>query len=257
MWDLTQGCQMVYFHSKHPYFVLFWRAWDGKMLVYFMPIWYMYIFCDHLVYLFCGHLVYFIIIWYILWSFRFRLVFSPVFECCTKKNLATLVSHDVVRALYPRNLALIKYREDDKNNLKMSNDTVVSSERNLRNVKLFYLKNDVTRWRDSISRPTNRPTIPLDHAARTNRNVLVCFYFLWSKISFLWKLYFLDIFFSPKNAITMQSSYLQETALQYMYIYIKPKKHCLNSNYVKILKISFLQWMQAVVNKKSQTNYCP
>jgi hypothetical protein len=42
--------------------------------------------------IFYAHFVYFMIIWHILWPFSFRLVFSPVFVFCTKKNLATLSS---------------------------------------------------------------------------------------------------------------------------------------------------------------------
>jgi hypothetical protein len=50
--------------------------------------------------IFCGNLVYFVAIWYFLWLFgivcaiRYILglfgIFSPVFVCCTNKNLATL-----------------------------------------------------------------------------------------------------------------------------------------------------------------------
>jgi hypothetical protein len=45
--------------------------------------------------LFYGHLVYFTTIWYILWSlgiFHVYLVhLFPIWVCCTKKNLATLM----------------------------------------------------------------------------------------------------------------------------------------------------------------------
>jgi hypothetical protein len=56
----------------------FWRVLQRKMLVYFCPIGIM-----------CGHLVYFVAIGYILWLFG---IFFPVWVCCTKKNLATLLT---------------------------------------------------------------------------------------------------------------------------------------------------------------------
>jgi hypothetical protein len=67
--DLTQGCQMVYFHTKKSQLGYFWRALEWKMLLYFMAIWY---FC-HL-----GSIVF------------------PILVPCTKKNLgnpdSTLIS---------------------------------------------------------------------------------------------------------------------------------------------------------------------
>jgi uncharacterized membrane protein YhaH (DUF805 family) len=74
-------------------------------LEYFMPIWYILwliaIFYGYLVYfmvnwsilwlfgLFYGYLVYFMVILYILWLFG---IFLPVLACCSKRNLATLMS---------------------------------------------------------------------------------------------------------------------------------------------------------------------
>jgi hypothetical protein len=36
---LEQGRQMVNFRTKNPTLGIFWRAWEGKMLVYFIVIW--------------------------------------------------------------------------------------------------------------------------------------------------------------------------------------------------------------------------
>jgi uncharacterized membrane protein len=35
---IIQGCQMVYFMTKNPHLSIFWRAWEGKMLVYFTAV---------------------------------------------------------------------------------------------------------------------------------------------------------------------------------------------------------------------------
>jgi hypothetical protein len=54
-------------------------------LAYFMAIWYILWPFG----IFYGHLVYFMAIWYILWQLG---IFFPVLECCTLKNLATVLS---------------------------------------------------------------------------------------------------------------------------------------------------------------------
>jgi hypothetical protein len=58
---MTQGCQMVSFQTNNPNLGKFWRALDGKILIYFMAIWSILqpfgIFYDHL--------VQFVFIWYI------------------------------------------------------------------------------------------------------------------------------------------------------------------------------------------------
>jgi hypothetical protein len=36
---LSQGCQMVYFQTKNPNSGQFWRAFDGKMWIYFIATW--------------------------------------------------------------------------------------------------------------------------------------------------------------------------------------------------------------------------
>jgi hypothetical protein len=108
---------MVYYQTKNPNFVKFWKVWQWKMLVffygqfvYFTAKWYILwpfgTFCGHLVHFeviwyilwsfgtFCGHLVHFVVIWYILWSFGtfcgHLVYFFPVLVFCTEKNLATL-----------------------------------------------------------------------------------------------------------------------------------------------------------------------
>jgi hypothetical protein len=62
-------------------------------LVYFTAIRYTYfIAMSYILWpfgIFCGHLVYFVAIWYILWIFG---IFFHILVCCSKKNLATLVS---------------------------------------------------------------------------------------------------------------------------------------------------------------------
>jgi hypothetical protein len=45
--------------------------------------------------IFSGNLVYFMVLWYILWSFG---IFFPVLVCCTKKNMATLISCPEIRS---------------------------------------------------------------------------------------------------------------------------------------------------------------
>jgi hypothetical protein len=47
------------------------------------------IFYDRLVYFTANWYTYFMAIWYILWSFG---ILFPILLCCTKKNLATLMS---------------------------------------------------------------------------------------------------------------------------------------------------------------------
>jgi hypothetical protein len=71
----TKGCQMVYFHTKNPNLGKFCRVFQWKMLMFGLSYW-------HLVFLWPFSLVYFMVIWYIF----------PVLVCCTKKNLATLIS---------------------------------------------------------------------------------------------------------------------------------------------------------------------
>jgi hypothetical protein len=73
----TRGCQMVYFETKNPILGNFKRAFDWKMLIYFMANW--NILCTE--------------IWDILSPFGtvcVHLEFFPVLVSCFKKNLATL-----------------------------------------------------------------------------------------------------------------------------------------------------------------------
>jgi hypothetical protein len=51
------------FKVKNPNLSNFWRFWQWKMLVYFMPMWSLL----RPFGLFCGHLVYFLAFWYMLW----------------------------------------------------------------------------------------------------------------------------------------------------------------------------------------------
>jgi hypothetical protein len=68
---------MVYFYTKNTNLGMFWRAFEWKMLVYFIPFWYILLsFVTFYVHLF------------ILWSIG---TFQTVLVCCTKKNLATLL----------------------------------------------------------------------------------------------------------------------------------------------------------------------
>jgi hypothetical protein len=96
----SQGCQMVYFHTKNPNLGIFCRASEWKLYVYFMTIWSI-----------------FAAILYILWPLA--LYFSVV-VCCTIKNLATLLllaemevsyhhQHSVPDALYDQ-MSSCKYR---------------------------------------------------------------------------------------------------------------------------------------------------
>jgi hypothetical protein len=64
-----QGCQMVFFQTKNPHLGKFWRVLQWKLLVYFMPIWY----------ILYGHLPYFMAIWYIvlLWYVLLRKIWQP------------------------------------------------------------------------------------------------------------------------------------------------------------------------------------
>jgi hypothetical protein len=56
---------MVYFQTKNPNLGKFWRAFELKMLVYFMIFWNIL----RPFGIFYGHLKYFMAIWNILWSF--------------------------------------------------------------------------------------------------------------------------------------------------------------------------------------------
>jgi hypothetical protein len=90
-WHPTQGCQMVYFHTKIPTLgkilgALEWLIWE-----YCMSIWYIL----RPFGIFHVHLVYFTSIWYILrplgiFCMETIGIFFLVLLCCTKKNLATL-----------------------------------------------------------------------------------------------------------------------------------------------------------------------
>jgi hypothetical protein len=68
-----QGCQMVYFQTKNPFFGKFWRVLQLKMLLYFMAIW-SYPFKS---------------IWYTLWPFGmfygYLVYFSPFWYVVPKK----------------------------------------------------------------------------------------------------------------------------------------------------------------------------
>jgi hypothetical protein len=64
---------MVCFQTKNPNLGKFWRALDGKMLIYFMDIW-------NILRTFGKFLLHFVLILYIF----------PVLVSCTNKNLATL-----------------------------------------------------------------------------------------------------------------------------------------------------------------------
>jgi hypothetical protein len=70
---------MVCFQTKNPNLGKFCRVLLGKILAYFMTIW----FILRPLEIFCGRLVYFVVIWF---------YFSPVLVFWTKKNLATLIS---------------------------------------------------------------------------------------------------------------------------------------------------------------------
>jgi hypothetical protein len=67
---------MVSFQTKNPNLGKFWRALDGKMLIYFRVIWNIL----RIFGIFYDHLVHFVFIWYIF----------PVLVSCTQENLATL-----------------------------------------------------------------------------------------------------------------------------------------------------------------------
>jgi hypothetical protein len=58
---LTQGCQMVYFHTKNPNLGIFRRALDWNFLMYVMAIWNIL----RTFGIFYDHLVHFVFIWYI------------------------------------------------------------------------------------------------------------------------------------------------------------------------------------------------
>jgi hypothetical protein len=79
---MQQGCQMVSFRTKNPNLGKFWRALDGKILIYFRTFWNI-LWAFGLIYY---HLVLFVFIWYIF----------PVLLPCTKKNLATLVCRQIL-----------------------------------------------------------------------------------------------------------------------------------------------------------------
>jgi hypothetical protein len=72
----AQGCQMVCFQTKNPNLGKFLRAWQWKMLAYFIDTWSIL----RSFVMFYGYLVQFVEIWYIF----------PVLVFCSKKNLATL-----------------------------------------------------------------------------------------------------------------------------------------------------------------------
>jgi hypothetical protein len=61
----SQGCQMVCFQTKNPNLGKFWRALDGKMLIYFMANWNIL----RTFGIFYVHLVEFVFIWYIFSGF--------------------------------------------------------------------------------------------------------------------------------------------------------------------------------------------
>jgi hypothetical protein len=69
---------MVYFQTKSPNLGDFWRVLQWKMLAYFMDNWFILQPFGVLY----GHLAYFLVIWCIF----------PHLVCCTKKNLATLIT---------------------------------------------------------------------------------------------------------------------------------------------------------------------
>jgi hypothetical protein len=75
---IKQCCQMVYFQTENPIFGKSWMALQWNMLVYFIAIWSILWPLD-IVY--C-RLVHFVVMWYIF----------PHLVCCTKENLATLLS---------------------------------------------------------------------------------------------------------------------------------------------------------------------
>jgi hypothetical protein len=71
---------MVYFQTKNTNLGKFWRAFDWKILIYFMAIWYILLIFG----IFYDHLVLFVSIWYIF----------AVLASWTMKNLATLESRN-------------------------------------------------------------------------------------------------------------------------------------------------------------------
>jgi hypothetical protein len=54
----NQGCQMVYLHAKNSNLGIFCKAFEWKMLVYSISIWYLYGYFCNVLYVFWGHLVY-------------------------------------------------------------------------------------------------------------------------------------------------------------------------------------------------------
>jgi hypothetical protein len=76
--SVNQGCQMVYFQTKNPILVIFGRSCNRRCWSILRPFG-----------IFYGHLRHFMAIRYIMWLFG---IFFIVLVCCTKKNLATLVS---------------------------------------------------------------------------------------------------------------------------------------------------------------------
>jgi hypothetical protein len=64
--SLNQGCQMAYFQTKYPNCGIFWEAFEWKILLYFMDIWY---FESCLLNCTYCRLVYFVFIWYIFNNF--------------------------------------------------------------------------------------------------------------------------------------------------------------------------------------------
>jgi hypothetical protein len=53
---------VIYIHTKNPYVGLLGRAFESKMLVDFMSIWYV---LQPLVYILYTQLAYFVVIWYL------------------------------------------------------------------------------------------------------------------------------------------------------------------------------------------------
>jgi hypothetical protein len=66
--SLFQGCQMFYFQTQNPNLGKFWKAFDTKMLIYFMDIWNILQTLGK----FNDHLVHFVLIWYILSGFWYH-----------------------------------------------------------------------------------------------------------------------------------------------------------------------------------------
>jgi hypothetical protein len=65
----SQGCQMVYFHTKNPDLGIFWWALECEMLVCFTTIWNSIL----------TFVLYFMVIWYIFpfWYVRLKKIWQP------------------------------------------------------------------------------------------------------------------------------------------------------------------------------------